>query len=254
MHPIVRALILFLLLALSAIDLAFSAPTTAAPSREIEPRALDLLKAATSRLDSTKTFSFRTRSVPASAGGNGPFASFFADAQFAVLRPDKVRAKVRGEAPPLDFFFDGSTLTVYQPTLNLYATTDEPGTLEALIPFALQRAGVLFPLADVLTGDPQSTLTRRITRARYKGVSTIAGNRCEHGAFAAPGVEWEIWVDARNSLPCRLTGRLLEMQGAPRFAVDFHDWKLNPALTASSFTFAKPAGAGRLDFRALMGQ
>jgi hypothetical protein len=229
-------------------------PAHAAPAPALEPRALDLLQATTSRLNGAKGFSFRTRNVPGSAGGSGPFASFFAHAQFAVLRPNKVRAKVRGDAPPLDVFFDGTTLTVYQPTLNLYANTDQPGTLEALIPFALQRAGVLFPLADVLAGDPQTTMTRRITRARFKGVATIAGKQCEHAAFAAPGVDWELWIDARNSLPCRLTGSLLDMQGAPRFAVDFFDWKLNPPLSAKSFAFAKPPGAGQLDFRALMGQ
>jgi hypothetical protein len=119
---------------------------------------------------------------------------------------------------------------------------------------AHQRAGVLFPLADVLAGDPQTTMTRRITRARFKGVATIAGKQCEHAAFAAPGVDWELWIDARNSLPCRLTGSLLDMQGAPRFAVDFFDWKLNPPLSAKSFAFAKPPGAGQLDFRTLMGQ
>ena len=255
MHPIIRStLVALVFVALPGIQTASGAPATAAPSPQIEARALDLLKAATSRLDGAKTFSFRTRNTPGAPADGSPFASFFTDAQFAVLRPNKLRAKVRGEAPPLDVFFDGRTLTVYQPTLNLYATTDEPGTLEALIPFALQRAGVLFPLADVLTGDPQTTLTRRITRARYKGVATIAGKQCEHGAFAAPGVEWEIWIETRKSLPCRLTGRLLEVQGAPRFAVDFFDWKLNPPLSAVSFAFAKPAGAGQLDFRALMGQ
>jgi hypothetical protein len=255
MHPILRrALIALVFVALPGIHTALAAPATTAPSRDIEPRALDLLKAATSRLERTKTFSFRTRNTPGSPTANDPFASFFADARFSVMRPDKVRAQVRGDAPPLDVFFDGTTLTVYQPTLNLYATSREPGTLEALIPFALQRAGVLFPLADVLEGDPQTTMIRRITRARYKGVATIAGKQCEHAAFAAPGVEWEIWIDALKSLPCRLTGRLLDVQGAPHFAVDFFDWKLNPPLSAASFAFAKPAGASQLDFRALMGQ
>ena len=255
MHLMIRrALLVLVLAALPGIQTAFGEPATAAPSPQIEQRALGLLKAVTAKLGGAKTFSFRTRSAPAGTpGADGPFASFFADARFAVMRPDKVRAKVRGEAPPLDVFFDGRTLTVYQPTLNLYATTDEPGMLEALIPFALQRAGVLFPLADVLAGDPQTAI-RRITRARHKGVAVVAGRQCEHAAFAAPGVEWEIWVDARNSLPCRLAGRLLEMQGAPRFALDFFDWKLNPPLAAGSFAFAKPAGAGQLDFRALMGQ
>jgi hypothetical protein len=247
-----QALIAVLVIALPGIPSAFAAPA-AAPSREIDRRALDLIKAATARLEGAKTFSFRTRNTPGNSGDGNPFASFFADGHFAVMHPDKLRAKVRGDAPALDVFFDGKTLTVYQPNLNLYATSDDPRTREALIPFALQRAGVLFPLADVLAGDPRTTLTNRVTHARYEGATTIAGKQCEHGVFAAPGVEWELWIDARNSLPCRLTGRLLEMPGAPRFAVDFYDWKLDPPLQAGSFGFAKPPGAGQLDIRALLG-
>nr|MCU0972537.1 hypothetical protein [Burkholderiales bacterium] len=48
----------------------------AAPAPALEPRALDLLEATTSKLNGAKSLSFRTRNVPGSAGGSGPFASF----------------------------------------------------------------------------------------------------------------------------------------------------------------------------------
>lgn len=243
-----------MLIALVGLALTHIGAAAAAPAGELEPRALDLLNTAASRLERARTLAFRTRNPPGDAADASPFSGFFADTQFALMRPDRVRAKVRGGGPPLDVFFDGRTLAVYQPTLNLYSTSDDPGTLEALIPFALARVGVLFPLADVLAGDTQQLLARRPTRARYKGVATIAGRPCEHASFAATGVEWELWVDRRTSLPCRVRGRLLELQGAPRFAVDFYDWKLNPQLSAASFSFTKPAGAGRLDLRTLLGE
>ena len=43
------------------------------------------------------------------------------------------------------------------------------------------------------------------------------------------------------------------MQGAPRFTVEFYDWKLDPKLPDHLFTFAKPEGADAMDFRALTG-
>jgi hypothetical protein len=225
---------------------AQSKPSVA--SSPIEPRALDLLEAARTKLDNAKAFSFRTRTAQGSQGGSPEVAVFFADSQFAVLRPDKSRAKVRG-GPAMDLYFDGAKLTAYQPTLNVYSTA----TLEALIPFALQRPEILFLLGDVLQSDPK-TITQSITRARYKGATQIAGNRCDHAAFAAPGLEWELWIDTRTALPCRLTGTLLDVQGTPRFAMDFFDWKLNPAVSAASFAFSKPTAAVELDMRALIGQ
>jgi hypothetical protein len=247
MAPVLAAIAF---IALLTAQTALGEQVAGTPSPLVEPRALDLLRSVGTTLGGAKSFTFRTRNVP---GGNGPSVDFFSDSQFAVMRPNKLRASVRGDAPPLDFYFDGTLLTVYQPTLNLYASTAEPGTVEALIPFALQRAGILFPLADLAGGDPYATMIRSITRARYTGVATIAGIRCDHAAFAGPGAEWEIWIDARRSLPCRLTGTLRDTQGASNFAMDFFDWKLNPPLSAASFAFAKPAGASQIDFRALTG-
>jgi len=225
-----------------------------APRPAMEPRALDLLKALSARLAPAKSFSFRTRSANEGPGKAIPSLTALGDAEVAVMRPNKLRARVRGGSPPFDFFFDGATMTAYQPTLNVYATTEASKTLDMLMPFALENAGILLPFADVLYSDPYVTLIRRITRARYAGVSTIAGKLCDHAAFAGPGGEWEIWVDARTALPCRLTGTLPEIQGSPRFAVDFFDWKLDPPLSAASFAFAKPAGAVQMDFRTLIGQ
>jgi len=232
---------------MSASLLAQSLPKAASPL--IEQRALDLLETARARLDSSKTFSFRTRTPAASPDAGGIYAAFFADSQVAVMRPDKARAKLQGAIPPLQLVFDGAKLTVYQPTLNVYSIA----TLETVLPFASQRPELLFLLGNVTQGDPKVVM-QQLTRARYKGAATIAGNRCEHAAFAAPGVEWELWVDARSALPCRLTGALLEVESTPRFAMDFYDWKLNPALSPSSFTFARPIGATELDMRTLIGQ
>jgi len=236
------------------VQAAVGQPTTVTPSQAVEPRALDLLKAMNTKLAAAQSFSFRARSTNEGPDKTSPFLAVLGDAEVAVMRPDKLRARIRGASPPFDLYFDGARMTAYQPTLNVYATTEASKAVAVLIPFALQNAGILLPLADVLYGDSYAAIMRNITRARYKGVSAVGGNRCHHAAFAGPSAEWETWIDARTSLPCRVTGTLLEMKGAPRFAVDFSDWKLNPQLSAASFVFAKPAGAAEMDFRALMGQ
>jgi len=225
-----------------------------APSTPVmEQGALDLVKKMSARLAATPAFLVRTRSSLEAPGGTGQFLIFFTESVVAVQRPNKLSAEIRGDAPPFDFYFDGARMTAYQPTHKLYATTDAPKTLDELIPFAAKTAGILLPFADVLSSDPYAALTKDATSAFYAGFSVIRGVRCEHVALATPGIAGEIWIDAKTDLPCRIAGALPNVQGAPRFAVEFYDWKLHPKLPDKLFAFTKPEGAAPMDFRALTG-
>ena len=230
-----------------------SAPVTAS-TRVIEEGALDLLKKMSAKLAATPAFLVRTRSSTEAPGGTGQFLTFFTESVVAVKRPNKLSAEIRGDAPPFDFYFNGEKMTAYEPTHKLYATTDAPKTLDELPSFAAKTAGILLPFEDVLYNDPYAALTQDMTSAFYAGFSVIRGARCEHVALAAPGIAGEMWIDAKTDLPCRIAGILLDVQGAPRFTVEFYDWKLKPEVPDKLITFAKPEGADAMDFRALTGQ
>ena len=226
---------------------------TAAPTPVMEQGALDLLKKMSAKLAATPAFIVRTRSSTEAPGGTGQFLTFFTESVVAVQRPNKLSAEIRGDAPPFDFYFNGAKMTAYEPTHKLYATADAPKTLDELVPFAAKTAGLLLPFADVLYSDPYAVLTKEATSAFYAGFSVQRGARCEHVALAAPGIEGQLWIDAKTDLPCRIAGTLLDVQGAPRFTVEFYDWKLDPKLPDHLFTFVKPEGADAMDFRALTG-
>ena len=259
-----RAAVALALLSPLTIGAAFSqekvsAPVPAAPApatastRVMEQGALDLLKKMSAKLASTPSFLVRTRSATEAPGGTGQFLTFFTESAVAVKRPDKLSAEIRGDAPPFDFYFNGEKMTDYEPTHKLYATTDAPKTIDELLPFAAKQAGILLPFEDVLYSDPYAALTKDLTSAFYAGYSVIRGTRCEHVALAVPGIEGQIWIDAKTDLPCLIAGTLLNVQGEPRFSVEFYDWKLNPELPDKLFTFTKPEGAHPMDFRALTG-
>jgi hypothetical protein len=244
-----RAGLLVALVAMTAASggSAFSEEQTA--QRQVkEQHALDLLKRMSDKLAAAKSFTFRSRSTIEAPGGTGQFLNFFAQSEVALVRPNKLEAKVRGDAPPFDFFYDGSKMTVYAPTEKLYATTEAPKTIDAMLPFAVEKAGILLPFDDVLYSDPYAVMTKDLTSAFYAGFSTIQGERCEHLAFASPGIQWQIWINDKTALPCLLMGEMLDVQGAPRFAVEYSDWKLNPKLSHERFSLAKPAGAGVMEF------
>jgi hypothetical protein len=219
-----------------------------------EQHALDLLKGMSEKLAAAKSFTFKSRDTVEAPGGTGQFLNFFAESEVAVERPNKLEAKIRGDAPSFDFAYDGSKMAVYAPTERLYATTEAPKTIDELLPFAAKKAGLLLPFEDVLYSDPYAVLTKDLTSAFYAGFSTIQGARCEHLAFASPGIQWQIWINAKTSLPCLMMGEILDVQGAPRFAVEFSDWKLDPKRSHARFSTAKPADAGVMEFGAMAHQ
>lgn len=225
-----------------------------APAQPMEQRALDLVKGMSDKLAAAKAFGFRTRDTIEATGGNGQFLNFFAEAEIEAIRPDKLRVTMTGDAPPFDLYYDGAKMTVYVPEGKLYASEDAPKTIDELLPFAVKKAGIVLPFADVLYSNPYAVLTRGITSAYYAGHTMINGAKCEHLAFSAPGIEYQLWIDAKTSLPCLLMGTMLNVQGAPRFAVEFFDWALDRPPAHLEYTLAKPDDADQMDFRALTGQ
>jgi len=213
-----------------------------------EQQALDLLKKMSDTLAAARSFAFSSRDTVEAPSGTGQFLNFFAQSQVKVERPNKLAAKIGGDAPPFDFYYDGSKMAVYAPTEKLYAETEAPGTIDELLPFAVKKAGIILPFDDVLYSDPYTVLTKNLTSAFYAGYSNIHGQRCEHLAFASAGLQWQIWINDKTSLPCLMMGTMLDVQGAPRFAVEFSHWRLDQKFSPKQFSLAKPEGAGEMEF------
>ena len=107
----------------------------------------------------------------------------------------------------------------------------------------------LFPFADVLWSDVYARLTKDLATALYVGQSTVGGVQTDHLAFTAGELDWEIWIGARDRLPRLMIGAYRNLPRSPTFLVEFMDWKLNPPVTAATFTPAIPPGATKIEFK-----
>jgi hypothetical protein len=97
--------------------------------------------------------------------------------------------------------------------------------------------------------DPYAMLTKNLTSAFVVGPATVDGKPCEHLAFMAPGVNWEIWIDSgATALPRRLVVTYTDVANFPRFLVQFSDWNLHPKLPASEFAFTPPPNSKQIEF------
>ena len=92
-------------------------------------------------------------------------------------------------------------------------------------------------------------MTKDLVSAGVVGSDTVQGAPCEHLAFRAPGVNWEIWIESGpRALPRRLVITYTDVLNFPRFLVEFSHWNLNPRLSNGDFEFKKPADAKEIAF------
>lgn len=218
------------------------------PAAVMEPRALDLLRRMSTRLAETPSFGVWARGFREIPATTGQLLTFANTTEVAVRRPDRMRAEVAGDLN-FRFWYDGATMAVLDAGKRFYARTEAPPRLDEMLAFAIEKYGVHFPVSDFLVSDPYAMLTKGITSAFWVGRVIVDGAETDHLAFAAPGVEWQIWIESgERALPRRLAVTYTNAEKAPRFLVEFLAWNLALSVPDRGFRFEPPSWAERIEF------
>ena len=240
---------------LSTLLIPSSLPAAEKPQKapRVDPKALELLKRMSTTLGNTKAFTYRAKNIVEVPAETGQFLTLFSTSEVALRRPNKLRSRLRGEAPSFDFFYNGATVAAFAPGTNVYSETKAPATIDEMLPDLEQETGIRFATTPLLLSNPYPALTSGLTSGVVIGPATVNGVNCEHLAFRAPGVNWEIWIESSaRALPRRLAVTFTDRTNFPRTIVEFSNWNLHPWLWASDFTFRKPAGATEIPFLAVL--
>jgi hypothetical protein len=165
-----------------------------------------------------------------------------------VQRPNRMRVEVSADRGTKEMFYDGTTFTVYQPTVGYYASFAAPPTIAGLVDVLEQRYGVDLPLADLFRLGTDEAQLAAIQRATMVGWSMVKSTMCAHYAFHQADVDWELWVqEGPQPLPRKLVITTTAEQAEPQH-VAVLSWNLVPRIDASAFTFTPPPHAQRIEF------
>ena len=96
----------------------------------MQPEAEKLVRRMGDYLAGHQQFSLKAESTIEAVLATGQKIQFDSPATLTLSRPNKLRAHRRGDITNQEFFYDGKTLTLYNPKENLYATTSAPATLD----------------------------------------------------------------------------------------------------------------------------
>lgn len=238
------------LLALVVLVAAVAAPVEVrAQPAGVDADALKVLRRMTDYLSDIQQFSVDAQTTLEAVLVSGQKIQFDAAAKLTVQRPNKLRAERSGDIVSQAFYYDGKTLTLYNPTERYYASVPAPDTIEAMLDFARDSLDIFAPASDLVLKDAYARLMQDVVSGFVVGKAAIGGAKCDHLAFSGPVVDWQIWIqDGDRPLPRKYVITTKYLAGAPQYTVIMSNWNLAPGVSASRFSFTPPQGATKIDF------
>ena len=235
---------------LGALALLVAVSTEArAQAPAVDPTAVQILKRMTDFLDGLQQFSVNTHSIIEEMHVSGHRVDYDLSAAVTVKRPNKLLAERTGQLMNQRFFYDGKTLTLYNPSEKVYATEKAPDSIEKMIDFARETVGILLPAADLLYRKAFPLLMQDVTLAVLVGKPVVGGVKYNHLLFSRPGVDFQIWVaEGQRPLPARY---IVTETGTPSLlsiTTILRDWNIAPAVDDARFNFKPPKGVQAISF------
>jgi hypothetical protein len=173
-------------------------------------------------------------------------------ASVIISRPNKLRAERKGELLDQVFYYDGKTLTLYNPPEDVFATEPAPATIEEMLEYTRESLGLIIPAADLVYRNAYPLLMQGVTSAIVVGKAFIDGVVCDHLAFSRPDVDFQVWVaDGDQPLPCKYVVTDTSTPALISISTVMSGWDVAPTATDASFNFVPPEGSMSIRFMPL---
>lgn len=229
-----------------------TAATTAAKAEApvVAPRAEQLLKEMGAYLASADQFTLRADVTFDHVLPTGQKLQFGAREALGVQRPNRVYVDWRSDLGERKLWYDGTAVTIVDPSTPFYAVQPAPADLDATLDMVENELGFSPPLGDFLYADPYQALRGNVRYGVYLGTSEIGGRECHSLAFVDNQIDWQIWIAAGpQPVPCKLLITYLTRPGKPQFSAVLTDWDFAPRIAPAAFAAELQPGAQKIPFK-----
>lgn len=223
--------------------------TKAKPSqtKDVDPLALDVLKAVAQPIEQAQAFSFRALVSEEQLASDGQIITLFHTTDVTVQRPDKVHLIFKGRGERVDFYQTKGSITMYAPEAKLYTTVPAKDTIDENGAYLASKS-IDVAIGPFLRSNFYELASKNLITGYVIGRVKIYDQDVHQLAFTAPDADWQLWViggEAPRIVRSEVVNKQLE--GKPRTIVQFLDWNLGPTFSADEFTFTKSADAHQID-------
>ena len=218
----------------------------------VDPAATEILQRMTDYLGSLKQFSVKTQNTIEDLTDSGHRVDDDVSASMVISRPNKLKAARRGDLIDQSFYYNGKTLTLYNPSDKVYATEPAPGAIEGMLSFARTSLGLLVPAADLVYRNAFSLLMQDVNLAAVIGKAFIGRVKCNHLLFSRPSVDFQVWVaDSGEPLPYKYVVTDTGTPALISITTVMSDWNVKPSVDDAFFNFVPPKGVKQITFMPL---
>jgi hypothetical protein len=223
---------------------------TAPPVRmTLEPKAMEILKAACDRLAAARSMSFTAVVTEENPSRLGTPLAYTTKSDVILQRPDKLRVITSADGPASEFYYNGKTMVAFAPAENLVAIAEAPPTIDAALKVAYNSAAIYYPFTDVMVADPYKGITEGLTTAFYIGQSkVVAGTTTDMVAYADRDVFVQIWIGTEDKLPRMARAIYRNDPARLRHQLELSNWKLDVDVSPDTFGSASAASAKPIAF------
>jgi len=235
--------------------LVIVSPQIKAQSVAVDPVATQTLKTMLNYLGGLKQFSVHTQNTLENRLESGQRIDQDISANVIISRPDKLKAERKGELLDQSFYYNGKTLTLFNPSANVYATEPAPASIEEMLDYTRESLGLIIPAADLIYSNAYPLLMNGVTSATLVGKTVIDDKVCTHLAFSRPDVDFQIWVaDGVQPLPCKYVVTDTSTPAMISISTVMSDWNVKPAAAENAFNFEPRNGVKAITFMPLTGE
>ena len=216
-----------------------------------ENDAKDILNAMGGYLAGLNEFAFDYEEYHEVVTTGGERLGLASSGSVAVARPDRIRVTKNAGFTDVTLAFDGKTLAVHDAASALVARAPLSGNLDLLIDTLRDTYGRPLPAADLLVDSAHDGLMEGVTEIKDIGVGVVAGTTCDHLAFRAAEVDWQIWIaQGETPHPCMFVITTTAMEGAPQYRVMLRNWRSDNA--GAEFVMETPTTATEVDMNTFL--
>src|SRR5215469_12170991 len=161
---------------------ASTAAASAAVPTVAEP-ADRLLKELGAYIGSAQEFTFHADITFDHVLPSGQKLQFSAAEEVMLQRPGRLYIEWNGDLGARQFWYDGTSVTLYDPATPFYASETAPPEIDGMLDQLLPKLDFSPPLADFLYHDPYKTVRGNIQYGFDLGQNDVNGRTCR--AFAS---------------------------------------------------------------------
>jgi hypothetical protein len=230
-----------------ALDKEAAASANAAPV--IDPEVREVLGRACKLLSSAKTVSYHAEINFDSVLPSHVKIQYAAEMDVAIKRPDHLAINYKSDLGAKIIWYDGKTLTIFDPAHRVYASAAVPDSIDAMLTQVAEEKNLSMPLENLNLNDPCKRAYRDVQRGKYVGINDVGGVDCDHLAFIQQDADWQLWIEhGKKPLARKVVITYTKLPSQPQWAAILSNWRFNRKLAASLFQPKIPKGVIKTSF------